>query len=422
MKPSYYPSNPTAPWRVSVPMKWSPTGKRRARYLKSQEEAKKFCQLVRKRGVHHLEYLKDEDGNPVDKPAGSAPVMTKHQEELWTSAVRHLATELGSINELYEAVARFKATRVDKLATVEEAFASFYKERENDPNVTSDATLAKYKNELRKLIRQFPGEQLSTIEIAKIQELRRAVKGSRTTYSVVKTFFGWAKTNGYVKENPMKDEKPWSDWGVNNDYYKVEPFGRMLRMCAGLDEVPGVGLTNKYQDLLPWLILGGFGGLRTSEISRRKKTSDALKWTDLGAKMIEIRAAITKTRKRRVLSKAYAIDAIQAWLKFVPSGSEFVCRLGQHELNTLKKEFKEVSGLDFEDNGLRNSFGTYAIHYDSKEGAGSVALQMGNSEKVLLSNYVGDMFAEGTGQAWFNLRPDTAFTSEPAQTQEGIAA
>jgi len=402
-----------------VPMKWSPTGKRRAEYLKSQEEAKKFCQLVRKHGDHYPEHL--EGG----KPKGCAPVMNQHQQDQWVSAARHLATRLGDISLLYQAAEHFLATRVNiKPVTVDEAIALFLEARQKDPRVTSSTTHAKYRTELKKLAHQFPGDQLSTIDKAKIQELRRAVKGSRTTYSTVKCFFGWAADNNYVKDSPMEKEKPWSDWGVNNEYYQVEVFNKMLRMCAGLDPVPGIGLTHKYQDLLPWLILGGFGGLRTREISRLNKTeeADALRWTDLhfDAKTIEIRDEATKT-KRHVLSKPYALKAIQAWLGFVPSGNKFVCRLGQAALQALKREFKKVSGLDFEDNGLRNSFATYAIHYDGKESAGSIALQMGTSEKVLLSNYVGDCFAEGTGQAWFSLRPDTAFTSKP-ETQEEAAA
>jgi hypothetical protein len=122
------------------------------------------------------------------------------------------------------------------------------------------------------------------------------------------------------------------------------------------------------------------------------------------------------------VSKPYAIDAIQAWLPLVASRNEFICSLSQNSLTALKKEFKEATGLDFAENGLRNSFGTYALCYDGKEGAGSVSLQMGNSESTLLRHYVGERFAEGTGQAWFTLRPSTMFTSHPVETNEEAAA
>jgi|SRR5215469_3078960 len=418
MKPSYYPSNPSAPWRVMVPMKWSPSGKRKAEYLKTREEGQKFCQLVRKHGDHYPDYL--EGG----RPQGAAPVQARYDEDLWKKVARDLATQFGSIDELYKAMDHHRATNIGiKPATVEEAIRFFCEARQHDPRVTSATTHAKYRNELKKLARQFPGDRLAAIDKAKIQELRRTVKGSRTTYSTVKAFFTWATDNGYLKESPMKDEKPWSDWGVNNDYYTVEKFEQILRLCAGLDPVPGVGLTNQYQDLLPWLILGGFGGLRTREISRRDKTEDALKWSDLhfDAKIpqIEIRDAATKT-KRHLLSKVYAIQAIQAWLPYVASGSEYICRIGQHDLNTLKAQFEKATGLEFKENGLRNSFSTYAICYDGKEGAGSIALQMGTSENMVMKHYVGEAFAEGEGQAWFSLRPETVFTSI-TQPQEKAA-
>jgi hypothetical protein len=54
---------------------------------------------------------------------------------------------------------------------------------------------------------------------------------------------------------------------VNNEVLSTELFQRLLRVTQGL-EAPREGLkvTEKYEGLVPYFVLGGLQGLRTCEI------------------------------------------------------------------------------------------------------------------------------------------------------------
>jgi integrase len=278
------------------------------------------------------------------------------------------------------------------------------------------------------LTRYFAGKELTDITESMLLEYFDALPGNhRSIYLTVNLFFGWARRRNYLVENPMKDVEPVGEHGVNNEYYLIEDFRRMLQIAAGLPDPKGeVEITQDYVDLLPWLILSGFGGFRSCEVSRCKNR-DALRWTDLcfdaNPPGIDVRKEVGKGGRHRPFDKSYAIEAIKEWLPLVHSRNEWICPLGNHGLADLKKRFTQATGIKFNANGLRNSFATYALSYDTREGAGAIAKQMGNSEKVLLSNYA-RLLPTGSGVAWFNLRPcsETMFTVVVAAATDKAAA
>jgi integrase len=401
-----------------VPKRWSPTGKRRPHYFKTRELAAKFCQHVK---THGINYANEE------RPKGSAPVLSQRQLDQWQSAVQYCTTRLGGeISVLFSAVDHYLDTRHNvKTATIEEAIAAFHEARKHDPDVKSERTRQDDRSRLKTLSRYFEGQPVATITEAKLHEYFNSLRSNhRSIYKTVKLFFGSCRKYNYVAKDPMEDIDPVGEFGINNEYYEITEFRRMLRFAAGLDPIPGEpipseGISPRFLSLLPWMILSGFAGLRTCEVSRVHRGSDAIRWSDLhfDAKIaaIEVREAVAKGGRRRPIDKPYAIEAVKAWLDFYSTKSsltDHICPIGSAALDTLKGEFTKATGIKFNKNGLRNSFATYALSYDGNEGAGSVAKQMGNSEKVLLSNYA-QLLPSGSGQAWFDLRPETAVNVLP---------
>jgi len=56
------------------------------------------------------------------------------------------------------------------------------------------------------------------------------------------------------------------------------------------------------------------------------------------------------------------------------------------------------------ENGLRNSFASYFMTARSEAGAGELAREMGNSERIARSFYIRALEPR-TGKEWFDCRP-----------------
>ena len=146
-------------------------------------------------------------------------------------------------------------------------------------------------------------------------------------------------------------------------------------------------------ELVPFVALGAFAGLRHAEIQR-------LTWEDIRGDVIDIRARAAKTRQRRLVP---VLPVLRSWLDPV-RGEGRVCRwLDMHrELGKLKR----ASGVQWVRNGLRHSFGTYRMAIVQSEQ--QVALEMGNSPSMIFRHYRANATKE-QAEAWFGcVRPTPA--------------
>jgi len=137
-------------------------------------------------------------------------------------------------------------------------------------------------------------------------------------------------------------------------------------------------LENNYEGrLVPFFTLCMFGGIRPDwqrgEISRL--TSDQI---DIKNGIIHLRRTDTKTRRARQVKLQ---DNLQAWLKAYPLDKyPILCTNFKKLLNKMRGEFK--LGHDV----LRHTYCTMLVaKYRS---VGDAALQAGNSENVIWSNYL----------------------------------
>jgi hypothetical protein len=235
---------------------------------------------------------------------------------------------------------------------------------------------------------------------------------TRSTHKTAKVFFKWARKKNFISIDPMASVEPRERWKARKEIYSVETFERMLRIAAGLEGVrPGEEPTKEFIGLLPWMIISGFCGLRSTEAFREKLSEDAIKWSDLyfDRGFITIRHQVAKRTKRqndeRHIESAAYVEAARAWLALVPRESEFICPTLERTLGNLKAEFESRTGIKFLDNAFRNSFASYTLATEGKKGVGQLALEMGNSEAIAKQFYVRTLEPR-TGGAWFGLRPD----------------
>jgi integrase len=293
---------------------------------------------------------------------------------------------------------RFSFQRI----TVTEAIAEYHAHRATrnlDARVLADD-----KTRLSKLAIRFGPSQLAAVTTDDLRRLFADIPlgedgkaSNRITYRMkIGPFFTWAHEEAkYIKENPISriSKTDLGQMGVNNEFYSVDQFAQMLAIAR-----------EEFRDtLFPWFIVSGFAGLRTSEAMRETLDGDALRWDDIyfdaETPHIHIRAEIAKGGRERHIEAPWAIAAVRSWLG--SEGVGFVCPT-ERQIQNAKARFTESTGITLNENGLRNSFGTYG-----RAVLGStdlIAEQMGNSPAVAKKYYVRSL-PTGRGQAYFGLRP-----------------
>jgi len=161
--------------------------------------------------------------------------------------------------------------------------------------------------------------------------------------------------------------------------------------------------TTAPDSLVPWLIFGGFCGLRSAEILR-------LEWTEvnLQRRFVEISADNAKTAQRRLVPLC---DAAIAWLKSrVQSEGRVVTRSGDHgvyyDLAAAANRARKVAGnktkFKWKRNGLRHSFCSYRLAVT--QDAAKTALEAGNSPQMIFRHYR-ELTSEDEAREWFGVMP-----------------
>jgi integrase len=163
-----------------------------------------------------------------------------------------------------------------------------------------------------------------------------------------------------------------------------------LLLATALDYRP-------YRDLVPFLAIGAFAGIRHEEIKR-------LDWKDisLAEGYITVQAGKAKTVSRRVVPVA---SNLAAWLSEFRRDFGPVCQ----RRNTSNALFRLIAasgladrGFRWKRNALRHSFVSYRLAEIND--AARVAKEAGNSEGMIHRHYNQLVTAEAA-KAWFDVRP-----------------
>ena len=163
-------------------------------------------------------------------------------------------------------------------------------------------------------------------------------------------------------------------------------------------------LSSARPELVPFLAIGAFAGLRHAEIKR-------LDWSEVhldGAEpFIEIKAAKAKTQQRR---RVPVLDNLKAWL--VPharqSGPVAQFQNCSKQLGWLVENINKASAdtdipkLVWKRNGLRHSFISYRV--EDIQDVAQVALEAGNSPQMIFSNYR-QLVRPADAKEWFSIMP-----------------
>lgn len=145
-------------------------------------------------------------------------------------------------------------------------------------------------------------------------------------------------------------------------------------------------------EMIPFLALGAFAGLRHAEIGRTR-------WEEVRDDFVEVRAVNAKTRARRLVPM---LPALAAWLAPHRRSTGLVCPFVKTD-NQIAKLAK-ACGVKWVANGLRHSFGSYRFAVIQNEN--QLSMEMGNTPGMVFRHYRA-VVTPAQGAEWFAVVPVT---------------
>ena len=218
-------------------------------------------------------------------------------------------------------------------------------------------------------------------------------KGAMRNYSGhLQNLFNWLIRQDVVRENPvLKLEK--INVGPFDPYVlSVEECRKVLNFCR-----------EKHFEILPLLALNLFCGIRPSEtrrLSSSKGRDGNFDWED---NEVIFQAKKTKTKMRRFVEMS---DNCLAWLGVQELNLPIVN--ANHKWDTFLRDARKALGYKtWPHDCIRHSFCSYGLRH--VENAGKVALQAGNTEKVLFDHYL-KLVSKADAEKFWNIYPEDAET------------
>ena len=194
--------------------------------------------------------------------------------------------------------------------------------------------------------------------------------------------FGFAMKRDYIAGNPVAKVDRVKVLRNPPEVFTPEETARLLTTAWKGED----------REMLAYLCLGGFAGLRTAEIFD-------LNWRDIDWQQgfINVNAKAAKTGKRRLVK---ILPALELVLK------PFAKQSGPLAIVNFQKrhrEFYKAAGFaQWKVNGLRHSYATY--HLAKWQNAAALAEEMGNSVGVIREHYR-NLAAPKEAERYWNMRP-----------------
>jgi integrase len=236
---------------------------------------------------------------------------------------------------------------------------------------------------LTRFAEKFDGQKVATITGAQIDDWLRSLNVSpvsRNNYRrVLIVMFNYATQRGYATSNPAESTAKAKVVGEKPGILTVSEMARLLESGSA--------------DILPYLAIGGFAGLRRAELER-------LDWTeiDFDSDLIEVTAKKAKGARRRFVKIK---PNLREWLLLVRK------RSGKLAPDDFRNHFDAARTTakitDWPDNALRHSFASY--HLAHFQDAASLALEMGHTDTDMVFNHYRQIVRPKEAERYWSIRP-----------------
>lgn len=340
-----------------------------------------------------------EDKHAAERALAKAQAAVVSHGQLGLSASPHEMAEFLTLKErlrkagasISEAVDFFMkhGTLVKLPLLVSEMVESFIWAK--DEAGKSRRTLETYRGTLRSLARSWPLTLAHELTAAQVQAwLSGQAWSGRTQNGALghfRSLYAWGRetAQGHVAIDPSVGIKIKAESGEEIGTLTVEQCHRMLQQAV------------KEPRMMPYVVLGMFGGLRRAEIERM--TWDVI---NLDERTVIVGAKISKTRQRRVVDLT---ESAVAWIKAAGDGVKGKTeRVAPANLKEKWPEFWPKCGLAlWPNNGLRHTFASmhYALHQDEAK----LQAQMGHESANMLHQHYRALKTRKEAERFWGLKP-----------------
>jgi hypothetical protein len=237
------------------------------------------------------------------------------------------------------------------------------------------------------------------------------------------------------RDNQYRNLGAWLRWAVHHGWIGLDPMPPKLRgMAAKAPRGEAVilapskakslllaTLTSNEKDVspcgldvMPFVALSLFAGIRPAEFRKNvyekngtKKVID-LNWSDITPEGIRISAELSKTGLARVIPLH---ETLKRWIEFhflwrkTNTGPILPPRWRETWDGWRKNYWVDEQGkqIKWHADQLRHSFGTYQLAITKN--AGQVALEMGNSQNIVLKHYWQSKTLQNEAEEFWGLHP-----------------
>jgi integrase len=208
---------------------------------------------------------------------------------------------------------------------------------------------------------------------------------SRNNYlGSITSLFEFAKGRGYLP----------ADWNELNAVEKVKDIGGKIEVFTP-EEIASL-LSKATKELLPFLAIGAFAGLRSAEIGK-------LEWADVkfSTGYIVVGKDKAKTAARRTVPMP---ENLKAWLAPYANASGRIWPHQHTYLYEVLEEITKAAKVPWKPNALRHSYISYRVAETGNVNA--TALEAGNSPAMIFSNYR-ELVEPEDAKRWFLIKPET---------------
>jgi integrase len=341
-------------------------GKRKRSFFETDAQAKSFAAFKNaerhRNGVEHAEFP-----TALRVMAQEAIEQLQPFRKTIADAVRHY-------------VAYLKAN--ERSCTAEQLVNELLAAKKSDG--VSERHLCDIRSRLSVFAQRFDGQMVATITSKEIDAWLRSLPVAPLTRNhyrqVVVLAFNFAVRAGYATANPAADAAKAKVVSEAPGILTVTEAARLLEVAT--------------PDVLPYLGIGLFAGLRRAEIDR-------LDWSnvDFESGLIEVTAQNSKTAQRRFVTMQ-------------PNLREWLLPLRQHKGNiTPQNCFREMfeqarsaAGIaEWPENALRHSFASY--HLAHFKNAAATALELGHHDSRVTFAHYRELVKPKEAERYWNLGP-----------------
>jgi integrase len=342
-------------------------GKRKRTFFETKGQAESFAAFknaeLRKHGIAGSEFssrLREEARDCVERLSAFGKTLTDATNFL----VAHLKASKGSITA---------SELVPKLIDAKKA------------DGMSQRYIQDLRSRLPRFAKKFDGQMVATITSTDIDNWLRSLPVGPTTRNnfrrALVMMFNHAIDRGYATSNPAEKTEKAKVVDSPPGILAVQQTARLLESAS--------------PELLPYIAIGAFAGLRRAELER-------LDWSEINFddNLIEVTAAKSKTARRR-------------FVKIQPNLREWLLPFAKRKGNvtpgeaTFEKLFDEAriaAGItDWPDNGLRHSFASY--HLAHFKDAAALALEMGHTDSGMIFNHYRQLVRPKDAERYWNISP-----------------